>query len=144
MTNKPWQFQSGEPPWNKGTGGCKRGHDPSLWVCPPSGVPVCLGCKRENGAKYRAKNKKQILFKNRLARYGMSLEEFNILWERQKGTCAICGTQFENEDYRIDHDHNTGEVRGLLCVTCNAGIGLLKDSPEVLANAVRYLYGNGD
>ena len=140
--NKPWEFQPGQTPWNKGTGGCKRGHDPSLYVRMPSGVYVCLGCKRENGAKYRAENKKRILFKNRLGRYGISAEEFETLWDKQNGACAVCGTSFNDNEYRIDHDHDTGKVRGLLCVSCNAGIGLLKDSPKVLLNAVKYLHGN--
>lgn len=47
------RFQKGGVPWNAGTGGCKRGHDPVLYVCQSSGVFVCLGCKRENHANYK-------------------------------------------------------------------------------------------
>lgn len=129
----------GQEPWNKDLGGCKRGHDPSLYVRMPSGVYVCLGCKRENGAKYREKNKKHILIMNRIGRYGITMGEFKALWEKQKGFCAICEEVLDKNKYRIDHDHASGKVRGLLCSSCNAAIGLLKDSPEIISNAARYV-----
>ena len=136
----PWRFQRGQSPWNKGTGGCKRGHDPSFYKRLPSGVFVCLACKRENGAKYRNKNRKSISLKNRVRRYNISYEDFKFMWELQKGCCPICGVEFKNEDScRIDHDHATGKVRGLLCPACNTGIGLLKDSPDILIKASEYL-----
>lgn len=129
----------GQVAWNKGTGGCKRGHSPSLYVSMPSGVYVCLGCKRENGAKYRTGNKDRILLKNRIGRYSLSLNEFQDLWTRQSACCAICGTSLLGIKYRIDHNHSTTEVRGLLCVACNTGIGLLKDSTEILKRAIGYI-----
>ena len=58
----------------------------------------------------------------------------------QKGLCAICQTQLEESN--IDHDHTTGEVRGLLCTPCNLGIGMFKDNPDVLNRAIRYLGGS--
>jgi hypothetical protein len=59
----------------------------------------------------------------------------------------ICGTHaddvphtsFKHNPLVIDHDHTTGEVRGLLCPTCNAGLGHFKDSPELLLKAALYL-----
>ena len=74
-----------------------------------------------------------------LGRYGISIDEFESLWNRQNGVCAICGISLKEIKYRIDHDHNTGKVRGLLCISCNTGVGLLKDSPGILASAARYL-----
>jgi hypothetical protein len=133
------QGHLGQRPWNTGTGGCKRGHDAELWIVSPSGVALCLGCKRENGARYRQKNKASILFKSRIARYNLSPAAFTALWTMQEACCAICHAPFEGTAYRIDHDHTTGEVRGILCVSCNTGIGLLKDSPMVLRHAARYL-----
>jgi Recombination endonuclease VII len=129
----------GQIAWNKGTGGCRRGHDPALYVTPPSGVAICLGCKRQAGARYREKNKAAIHFKGRLARYGISAHLFAALWEAQTGQCAICHAELHPEKYRIDHDHQTGAVRGILCTSCNAGLGLLKDSVEVLMQAAQYL-----
>lgn len=63
--------------------------------------------------------------------------------------CKICSTSIKFRDsgkedasgLRVDHCHDTGKVRGLLCVTCNAGIGYLKDSPQLLRKAVDYLEG---
>ena len=129
----------GQEPWNKGLGGCKKGHDPSLYVCLPSGVYTCLGCKRENGAKYREKNRKDINFKNRISRYRITIEEFETLWIKQKGNCAICKEMLDKKKYRIDHNHTSGKVRGLLCTSCNTAIGLLQDSPKITSNAARYL-----
>jgi hypothetical protein len=76
--------------------------------------------------------------------YGISLDSFNELLEIQNGKCAIC-RQPESKKQRlsVDHDHNTGEVRGLLCFACNAGIGFLQDSSKVLQKAAKYLKEKG-
>lgn len=129
----------GHIPWNKGTGGCKRGHDPRFYVQMPNGVHLCLKCARENNAKWRKANRKRHLIMSRVARYGITVNDLNLLWETQRGVCAICGEILDGKKYRIDHDHITGKVRGILCTSCNTGVGLLKDSPEVLINAARYL-----
>lgn len=58
----------------------------------------------------------------------------------QGGVCAICGeTNASGRDLSVDHDHETGEIRQLLCSNCNTGIGLLKDNPELLIKASAYL-----
>jgi hypothetical protein len=140
--HKGHHFQPGQKPWNTGTGGCKRGHDPSFWVTSPGGIPLCLMCKRENGMKWRVANRDQIRQRSRIGRYGMSQDEFEMMWMKHIGACAICGASFGNQPYRIDHCHKTGRVRGLLCVSCNTGIGLFKDNPGLLLNAMRYLSEN--
>ena len=56
--------------------------------------------------------------------------------ERQGGVCAICQSA---PAIHIDHDHRTGAVRGMLCFRCNAALGQLGDSPDVLVRAARYL-----
>jgi len=106
---------------------------------PGSGICVCLECKRENGARYRAKNQGTINLKNRTGRYNISIDDYQELLDSQNGRCAICGEAINQKTCRIDHSHVTGKVRGLLCVSCNTGIGLLKDSPDVLASAAEYL-----
>lgn len=56
-----WQvFEKERTPWNKGTGGCKRGHDATLYICQPSGIFVCLGCKRENNALYKKRQRGEL------------------------------------------------------------------------------------
>jgi hypothetical protein len=78
-----------------------------------------------------------------LKSYGLTLEKYNQMLEAQSGACAICGDKQaktkRNGRFCIDHDHATGEVRGLLCSHCNRGIGLLGDNPEKLKAAAEYL-----
>ena len=61
-----------------------------------------------------------------------------------KGYCPIClrGRQFE--DMVIDHNHNTGSIRGLICTTCNTSLGGFGDNPDTLLRAVDYLIERGD
>lgn len=102
------------------------------------------------GSKERRKN----LQKNAwlLTNYGITLAEYRIMLAAQDGRCEICGTS--ETDYRrikdgkvvemtfaVDHDHRTGEVRGLLCSKCNKGLGLFNDDPELLKVALGYLVG---
>lgn len=75
-------------------------------------------------------------------KYGLSREAYTQLVERAGGVCMICGgvqTIRGKTELAVDHDHATGEVRGLLCYHCNAGIGHFRDDPELLARAIRYL-----
>jgi hypothetical protein len=69
---------------------------------------------------------------------GLSSSQFyKTLYEQQQGRCAICGEWYEK--LFIDHDHKTGEVRQLLCPTCNFGLGSFKDNENILQKAFRYL-----
>lgn len=74
-------------------------------------------------------------------KYGLSLEEFNQMYVNQDGKCAICEDNMivGTKSCNVDHNHETGKVRALLCGNCNAGIGLLKDSIEVTKKATKYL-----
>ena len=82
--------------------------------------------------------------------FGISLEEYNTMLEQQDGVCAICGQPETVLNRRtkqpqllsVDHDHDTGKVRGLLCTRCNTAIGLLQDDPDVLVSALSYLKGS--
>jgi hypothetical protein len=78
----------------------------------------------------------------RMRAHGLTSESLDRLSQSQKGRCAVCGTKdpgYGRGTLCIDHDHVTGQVRGLLCNTCNRAIGLLKDDPEVIAAAARYV-----
>jgi Recombination endonuclease VII len=69
-------------------------------------------------------------------RYGIGADEFDALVVQQGGVCAICGKEAPEH---VDHSHDTGEVRGVLCFNCNGGLGQFKDSIDSLVNAVAYL-----
>ena len=74
--------------------------------------------------------------------YGLTTHEFNRLNDLQKGCCAICGKEnWTQKSGRlcVDHDHDTGKVRGLLCQQCNVGLGSFEDSPSFLEGAIAYL-----
>ena len=79
--------------------------------------------------------------------YGISAAQYDVMFRRQKGNCAICGKPEVIRDHRtkelrrlaIDHDANTGFVRGLLCYRCNTGIGRFEHSLGMLKKAQRYL-----
>lgn len=95
--------------------------------------------KRAN-KKYLAKPEVKLKIKKRriVARYGLNLEDYEELYKKQKGNCAICDKYFDKLD--IDHCHKTGKVRGLLCGSCNRALGLMKDNIEFLKSAISYLY----
>jgi hypothetical protein len=73
------------------------------------------------------------------SRYGIDVDEYDALSERQCHACAICGERAQGESLDVDHDHVTGKVRGLLCRQCNQGLGLFKDDPTRLWCATAYL-----
>jgi hypothetical protein len=77
--------------------------------------------------------------------YSLTPNEWDELFDRQGGRCAICGTYETGNTRRfnVDHNHKTNDVRGLLCHHCNTGIGHLKDSPELLYKAAYYLKERG-
>jgi hypothetical protein len=102
--------------------------------------PYCKECT--------SKRRKQLLSKEMIRQRNLeknfgkgALDVYKKLFEEQGGVCAICSTP-ENGRYSnlsIDHNHDTNEIRGLLCNSCNRGIGLLKDSPEVIRKAAEYV-----
>jgi hypothetical protein len=72
-------------------------------------------------------------------KYGITLEDFSNRLQKQSGVCAICGGLNKDRKLAVDHDHRTKQIRGLLCSSCNLGIGRFKDSPELLIKAAQYL-----
>lgn len=70
--------------------------------------------------------------------YGMTPEDYDALYLQQEGACGICD-EYSSKALRVDHDHISGKVRGLLCVGCNIAIGLLKENPRLFISAMSYL-----
>lgn len=73
--------------------------------------------------------------------YGISLFDYNRMFEKQKGLCAICG---QKKFLDVDHDHSTGKFRGLLCGNCNRGLGVFQESLPILLSACDYLFEHLD
>lgn len=93
--------------------------------------------------KYRAKPEIKEKIRNRmlLKTYGITIEDYERMLEEQKHCCAGCGThQLElNTKLNVDHNHDTGEIRGLLCGNCNRALGLVKDNTNTLKSLINYL-----
>jgi hypothetical protein len=109
---------------------CRNGHELNpetilVW----SKILVCPEC---NAA---------VKFRHRLRRYGLTEEQYYSMLAQQEGRCAICESAFEDlqKTPHIDHDHDTGQVRGLLCGKCNSGIGYLQDDLGLVRAAASYL-----
>lgn len=73
------------------------------------------------------------------SKYGITIAEYNAIFESQNKSCAICGYQGENKNFHLDHNHQTGKVRGILCNPCNGALGLMRDNIETLEKAIQYL-----
>jgi len=77
--------------------------------------------------------------KNKSNRYGLPVTDLTALIEKQKGLCHICGETNGDRALCIDHNHTTNKVRALLCARCNAGIGMFRESRDLLFKASEYL-----
>lgn len=71
--------------------------------------------------------------------FGMTVADYQEMLGQQGGGCAICTKKPTGYRLHVDHDHETGDVRGLLCRECNGGIGMFKDSGDLLGRALAYL-----
>ena len=93
--------------------------------------------------KYRSHNWSGLTREDAIMRrqYGISMKDFEELLEHQQGGCAICAKPIDvlNRRMNIDHCHETGAVRGILCTGCNTGLGHLGDNIEGLEKALEYL-----
>lgn len=95
--------------------------------------------KQENPKEYQRQNK---IFNQRRRdkMFNLNVGQYQQMLEEQNHGCYLCGGTSKNGSaLAVDHDHETGTVRRLLCDCCNRGIGLLQDSPELLAKAALYI-----
>jgi len=116
--------------WNRNKTHCSRGHmyDEGNTRIKSDGSRGCKTCHRQ-GMRRRA--------------YGIEWEQFEEMWEDQDESCAICKTPFKDtSEACVDHSHDTGEVRGLLCNQCNNGLGRFMDNITILQSAITYLTNN--
>ena len=101
----------------------------------------CPEKKREYAKSYNLKYKEKAREKHLLRLYGITIDGWNKMFDDQNGCCDICGTHQSEQKRRfdVDHNHETGEVRSLLCTNCNTAVGLLQESVENAEKLSRYL-----
>jgi hypothetical protein len=97
------------------------------------------GLRWKEWAEANPEKRRSAARKRNLASYGLDLEKYQALLDSQKGVCAVCFSAPERRLLQVDHDHETGEVRGLLCRNCNLLLGHAKDSIPTLESALAYL-----
>lgn len=107
----------------------------------------CKTCVILNAKKYRENNRdkyREYSFKWHLnANYQMSIDEYRNLLSEQSNSCFICLRPFDLNDQarrpHLDHCHETGKVRGILCFRCNTALGKFQDNPDLLRKAAEYV-----
>ncbi len=115
----------------------------------------CKDCQAKYIQSYKAKNPDKVkdiwrkasrkyinydIRRNKtLKKYGLDLQSYNNLFDKQNGGCKICG---DKVNLCVDHNHKTGKIRGLLCNGCNRGIGFMKENISNLEKAILYLKEN--
>lgn len=105
----------------------------------------CRSCKNELKYEWVAKNKEYVKKYSTARRVGLTVEEYDAL---DLSACEICAAELSVSAEKktsskpfLDHDHATGEFRGVLCCRCNSMLGFARDSVDLLYRAVRYLEG---
>ena len=119
--------------------------------CLPLGVQnKCKECKKIYDRQWRIDNIDRHIKARRKSHlkkaYSITPEEYDEMCRMQSSCCAICGTHQKDLKFIlcVDHDHNTNDIRGLLCQSCNTGLGCFKDNTELLENAINYVKGRTD
>lgn len=127
---------------------------------------VCDKCAKERSSLWQKENKDKVNEKNRkwakdnyeqkynnsknsklIKEYGITLEEYNKMFEEQNHVCKICGKEETRKldetiwKLSVDHCHETGKIRGLLCSKCNVGLSKFEENEQLFLNAISYLKG---
>lgn len=101
---------------------------------------LCKPCANANTLRWGADNEDRRRTGSYMRRYGISLDEYNALLKRQKNRCAICRAKpSKRRILDVDHCHESGKIRGLLCNPCNMAVGLIKNNPRTARRMAVYL-----
>jgi hypothetical protein len=95
----------------------------------PDGLKCyCVECLRK---KYRVWD---------LHKKGLTVAEYDEIWNRQGQKCGLCGdATTTGRGWHVDHNHESGKIRGIVCHNCNLGLGHFRDNPDFLRKAIEYL-----
>ena len=101
----------------------------------------CRPCHRTQNNEWKAKNPDKVRDSQLRSYYGIGLADYVRMLDAQNGVCAICqAPPLPNRNLDVDHDHDTGQIRGLLCNRCNKILGQAEDSAELLRLMADYLH----
>jgi hypothetical protein len=123
---------------------CRTAKSKAYWNNLPEDVRIA---RRKNGDAQRRwvennpERSKELSRKQHLKRkFGLSVEEYAKMLASQNGVCSLCENSCATGySLAVDHDHNTGKIRGLLCKNCNTALGLLKENVETMTKAIDYI-----
>ena len=102
----------------------------------------CKACTIERTTNYNKRNSNSVRSQYLKRNYGLTFEEFDSMLSKQDNCCAICKGKEpygRHKRFTVDHNHKTGEVRGLLCNRCNTALGLVEDNIHTLKSMIQYL-----
>ena len=105
----------------------------------------CKECTIQRTVEYNKNNSASVRSQYLKRQYGLTFEEFDVMLSSQDNACAICGTKQPSKNrgrtrrFHVDHDHETGKVRGLLCKSCNIALGEIGDNIHTLKSMIEYL-----
>lgn len=97
-------------------------------------LDLCKSCYLKQWEAKRPSRRPQRLMRE----YGLTMEQYETMLSMQENACAICKEK-STKNLHVDHDHETGKVRGLLCYRCNSAIGYLADNPARARDLAEYL-----
>lgn len=126
----------------------KYAKDGKRWICKKCAEKQRRELYRKDPQKYRnlrknfyyknlEESRKKAILSNKKSFYGLEPEAFKEMVRSQNSKCLICSRS--SDKLHVDHDHKTKEIRGLLCLQCNVGLGMFGDNPIVLQSALDYL-----
>ena len=111
---------------------------------------ACKPCVREHQRRFRNAQPDYNHSRNLQRRYGLSVDEYQTLLANQNFACPICEVEISNTiEYKgkrpvaVDHNHETGDVRGILCSMCNLMLGHARENTSILYRAIVYLSERG-
>ena len=107
---------------------------------------LCKHCYKLNEQRWKEENpeayKLSCRRRNLKKKFGITIEEYMRIYDKQQGKCACCGEEKPSEGISglvVDHSHTSGEVRELLCTQCNTALGLLKENADIVNKLLEYI-----
>lgn len=124
---------------------CKKCHNAHSSIWYQNNKEQARACITRWKKSHPINTKRSQLKQNLKRAYGITIEEYDAMLMAQGGLCLICHTDSPGGRgrFNVDHDHDTGKIRGLLCQSCNIAIGHMREDPKRLRSAADYLEYHG-